>query len=132
MSDKIVLVTAPDDILIDGIRLLLVGLTSEQSQTVSNALLRSENLDYPLIVYAWQSLDDRDWLIDKKIKSDIIIFNADNETLELINGYMSAQPNSYYFGNLKDLHIVNKNAIYSAEDVLILLEKTLKTNYEIR
>lgn len=132
MSDKIILVTPPDDILIDGVRVLLVNLTPDQSQIISTSLLRLENLTYPLIVYTWKSSEDYNWLLDKKHKSNLIIFNADDISTELIIGYMSAQPNSYYFGNLKDLHRVNKNAIYSAEDVLTLLEKTVKTNYETR
>jgi hypothetical protein len=129
VSDKILVVTAPDDSPIDGIRILLVELNGEQSQFVSNALLTSDT-KYSIITYAWKMGDSIEWLLDKKIKSDIIIFNAGaqaNGAIELIIGYIAAHPNSYYFGTLRDLHLVNDRAIYNTNDILSLLEKTGKT-----
>jgi len=128
MSDKIILVTPPDDILVDGVRILLANLTPEQSQIISSSLLRLDNISFPIIVYSWKFTNNVEWMIDKKLKSDLIVFNADDTASEIIVGYLAAQPNSYYFGNLKDLHYVNKNAIYGVEDVLTLLEKTVKHN----
>ncbi len=125
MTDKILLVTAPDDSPIDGIRVLLVELNNEQSQIVSNALLTADT-KYSIITYAWKMGDSVEWLIDKKIKSDIIIFNADatpNGAIELIIGYIAAQPNSYYFGKLKSLAKANNSAIYTTDQILTLLEK---------
>jgi hypothetical protein len=125
MTDKILVVTAPDDSLIDGIRVLLVELNSDQSQVVSNALLTSDT-KYSIITYSWKMGDSIDWLIDKKTKSDIIIFNAEaeaNGAIELIIGYIAAQPNSYYFGNLKSLAKANDSAIYTTDQILSLLEK---------
>lgn len=130
MSDKILVVTAPDDSPIDGIRVLLVELNGEQSQIVSNALLTSDT-KYSIITYAWKMGDSVEWLLDKKNKSDIIIFNADvqnNGATELIIGYIAAQPQSYYFGTLRDLHLANDRAIYNTDDILSLLEKTVKHN----
>ena len=131
MTDKILLVTAPDDSPIDGIRVLLVELTSDQSQIVSNALLTADTR-YSIITYAWKMGDSVEWLLDKKIKSDIIIFNADatpNGAIELIIGYIAAQPNSYYFGNLKSLAKANDSAIYTTDQILSLLEKA-KNHYD--
>ena len=128
MSDKILVVTAPDDSPIDGIRVLLVELNGEQSQVVSNALLTSDT-KYSIITYAWKMGDSVEWLLDKKSKSDIIIFNADvqnNGAIELIIGYIAAQPQSYYFGTLRDLHLANNRAIYNTNDILSLLEKNGK------
>ena len=68
--------------------------------------------------------------MDKKHKSDVIIFNADSEN-DLIVGYMAAQKNSYYFGNLKILNVVNNSAIYNAEQLLELLEKKITNHDEI-
>jgi hypothetical protein len=130
VSDKILVVTAPDDSPIDGIRVLLVELNGEQSQIVSNALLTSDT-KYSIITYAWKMGDSVEWLLDKKNKSDIIIFNADvqnNGATELIIGYIAAQPQSYYFGTLRDLHLANDRAIYNTDDILSLLEKTVKHN----
>ena len=121
MTDKILVVTAPDDTLIDGIRVVLVELDQEQSQIVSNALLTA-NTRYSIITYAWKMGDSIEWLIDKKLKSDIVIFNADSRN-ELITGYIAAQPNSYYFGNLKSLAKANDSAIYTTDQILTLLEK---------
>lgn len=125
MTDKILVVTAPDDVLIDGIRILLVDLTQDQNQIVSKALL---NLEIPVTVisYSWNHRDTIDWVLDKKAKSDLIIFNADSDN-DLLVGYLSAHSNSHYFGILKDLHLVNNRAIYSVENVLTLLENISKT-----
>jgi hypothetical protein len=50
-----------------------------------------------------------------------------NGAIELIIGYIAAQPQSYYFGTLRDLHLANDRAIYNTNDILSLLEKTGKT-----
>lgn len=132
MSDKIILVTPPDDILIDGPRISLVNLSQDQSQTISKTLLSLENLEFPLIVYTWNFGDNIEWLFDKKLKSQLIIFNADSSNCENINGYLAAQPNSHYFGNLKDLHSVNKNAIYNVDNLLSIFERIINNYYETR
>ena len=127
MSDKILVVTPPDDILLQGIRIAHVDLTDEQGFFVSSSLL---NIDMPdtIINYVWKSGNPTDWLMDKLIKSDLIIFNADSTNQTLV-GWLAAQRNSYYFGNLKDLHLVNNRAIYSINDISTLLEKISK-HYE--
>jgi hypothetical protein len=123
MIDKIVLVTPPDDILVDGIRLLLVDVTIPQSQMVSSVLTQFETIP-TVVAYMWSSGDSIDWLIDKKHKSDIIIFNADSDN-DIVVGYLAAQPNSYYFGNLKLLSTVNRSAIYNTDQLYDLLEKLI-------
>ena len=128
MSDKILVVTAPDDTILDGIRILHVNLSEEQRQVVSNAMLNSE-VSHTIINYVWNNNDPVSWLLDKKSKCNIIIFNADvhsNGAIELIIGYIAAHPNSYYFGTLRDLHLVNDRAIYNTDDVVSLLEKNGK------
>jgi hypothetical protein len=127
MSDKILVVTSPDDTLLDGIRILHVDLTQEQSQLVSTALLESAT-NITVINYVWQLGAPVSWLLDKKAKSDIIFFNAD-ASVEMFVGYIAAHPNSYYFGNLRDLHLVNNRAIYNTEEIIHLLEK-VSNNYE--
>jgi len=128
MSDQILVVTPPDDTLLQGIRIVHVNLTEEQSSVVSNALFQT-TLPYTIVNYVWKMGDSVSWLIDKISKKDLIIFNADSPTngaIELIIGWVSAQPRSYYFGNLKDLHIVNNRAIYNTDDIINLLEKISK------
>jgi hypothetical protein len=125
MSDKILVVTAPDDTILDGMRILHVNLSEEQRQIVSNAMLSSEVSD-TIINYVWNSNDPVSWLLDKKSKCNFILFNADS-ALDLIVGYIAAHPQSYYFGTLRDLHLVNDRAIYNTDDVVSLLEKNGKT-----
>lgn len=125
MSDKVILITSPDDINIDGLRILAVNLYPEQSQILSDALLRIES-SVSIMIYIWKNGDPEEWLFDKKHKSQAVLFNADDQN-ELIVGYMAAQKKSYYFGNLRTLHDLNKSAIYSVEDcetfILSLLGK---------
>ncbi len=125
MSDRILVITPPDDTLLQGIRIMHVGLTEEQSSIISTALLQTE-LPNTIINYVWQMGNRVDWLLDKISKSDLVIFNADGPAdpgRDVIIGWTAAQPQSYYFGNLKDLHLANDHAIYSVDDVLNLLEK---------
>ena len=129
MTDKILVITSPDDTLLDGIRVLHVQLTEEQRQIVSSAML-SATTPYNIINYVWNMGDPISWLLDKHTKCDVILFNADvqsNGAIELIIGYIAAQPQSYYFGILRDLHLVNDRAIYTTNDILSLLEKNGKT-----
>ena len=131
MSDKILVVTSPDDTLLQGIRITHVNLTDEQSNIVSSALLQT-TLSHTLINYVWRMGEPVTWLLDKIAKSDLVIFNANGPAdpgKEIIIGWTAAQPQSYYFGDLKDLHHANKNAIYSVDDILNLLERISK-NYE--
>jgi hypothetical protein len=133
MTEKVVLVTPPDDVLQDGIRVLLVDLTQDQTSILSDALKQLPP-DYHTtgVIYVWNSWSDTntDWLIEKKQKSNVIVFNAESDN-QLIVGYMAAQPNAYYFGTLKSLHSANSYAIYNTDQVIQLLETTLAKN-EIR
>ncbi len=128
MSDRILVVTPPDDTLLQGIRVTHVELTEEQSSIVSEALLQSTS-PHTIINYVWKMGNSVEWLLDKVSKSDLIIFNADstiNGAIELILGWVAAQPNAYYFGNLRDLHLANDCVIYNSDDILNLLEKVTK------
>jgi len=131
MTDKIIVVTPPDDIALDGIRILAVNLAQEQGQIISNALLQFDNFNFNIINYVWNTGNDIAWLLDKKIKSDLIIFNA-NVDDNTITGYLAAHSKSYYFGTLKDLHLANNRAIYTTEDVLNLLEINVKKHEQTR
>jgi hypothetical protein len=116
IPNKVILVTEPDDISVDGIRILMVDLDQDQTQIISEALV--ELNDTPTIIsYVWNSSNSTEWLFDKKHKSDLIIFNADSEN-HLIIGYLAAQKNSYYFGNLKLLQKVNNSAIYDVNSCI--------------
>jgi hypothetical protein len=130
MSDKILVVTQPDDTLINGIRILHVELNEEQSMIVSSALMNS-NTQHTVVNYVWKMGDSVEWLMDKVIKSNFILFNPDNPNngaTDLIIGYIAAQPNSYYFGNLRDLNLVNKSVIYNSDQIINILENHTNKN----
>lgn len=124
MSDKVIIVTPPDDIPVDGLRILLVDLTPDQTNIISQSLTRLETIP-TTITYVWNTSNDISWLLDKKHKSFLIFFNADSEN-DAIIGYMAAQANSYYFGNLKSLSQVNQNAIYDTEQIFNLMENIIQ------
>lgn len=124
MSDKVLIVTDPDDVLVDGLRILLVDLNLTQTQYISDVLTKLDSIP-TTVLYMWNSNNNTEWLLDKKHKSDLIIFNADSEN-DVIIGYMAAQTNSYYFGTLKSLSAVNKSAIYSTDQISEILENEIK------
>lgn len=123
MTDRVIIVTPPDDIEIDGIRILLVDLFQTQTQILS-AAYNTLSTQHTIINYIWRNGDPVEWLINKKHRSDIVIFNADSNN-ELIVGYLAAQSNSYYFGNLKLLSSANTSAIYNDSQSLDIIEKIL-------
>ncbi len=128
MTDKILIVTPPDDILLDGIRITHIQLTEEQNSIISSALMNCK-LPHTIINYVWKMGDRVDWLLDKIAKSDLVFFNADGPVdpgKDVIIGWAAAQPQSYYFGTLRDLHLANDRVIYNSDDILNLLEKISK------
>jgi hypothetical protein len=123
--DNILVVTPPDDIHTDGFRLLLVDLTPDQSQIVSDSLLQLKSLP-SVVVYSWKSDDLDEWLLQKKKKSDLIIFNADSSK-HLLIGYLSAQINTYYFGTLRTLSTVNNRVLLNTDQCIELLDSYIAT-----
>lgn len=126
MTEKILVVNSPDDVFDDGFRILAVDLDRNQSELISSNLL--EIAKNKIILYTWMHLESTAWLLDKKNKSDIIIFNAESVN-QYIVGYMSAQPDAYYFGTLRDLNIVNNNILLNKDSSLDMINHYLG-NYE--
>lgn len=124
-SEKILLVSAPDDVLEDAIRILVVDLDKHQSNIFSQALL-THNQPVKSIIYNWVCGEDINWLFDKCLKSDVIVFNADSINQTLV-GYLAGRRNSYYFGTLKTLQVVNKSAIYDMHQCCEILERNFET-----
>jgi len=119
MNNKITMVTSPDDILQDGFRILTYGLTPDQSNLLSTALLKTNKPH--IIVYIDNGQNDDQWVLDKKAKSSIIYFNAESFNQTMV-GYLAAQPNSYYFGNLPSISNANINKLNSIDAI----EKTME------
>lgn len=125
MTNKVVVVTPPDNFsLQEGFRILCVDLTTEQSQIVSNSVKLLEFKEN-VIIYVWKKDMEFEWLVDKKQRSQLVLFNADSENL-LITGYLAAQPLSHYFGNLKTLHKINSNIVYDKFQLINVLENLNK------
>lgn len=120
MTNQITLVTAPDDILVDGIRILAYDLLPDQSKILSDAL-QSLNIDIDVITYIAKSSDDPSWVLDKKQKCSIIVLNAESQDQTMV-GYLAAQPSSFYFGNLRSINIVNNKCINSKETITTIME----------
>lgn len=126
MTSKILVVNSPDDVIEDGFRLLVVDLEKSQGEIISSVLL--DVAKSTIILYTWCNTENISWLFDKKNKSDLIIFNAESLNQTII-GYISAQPNSYYFGVLRDLNIVNSNVILDKESSFNIIQTHIG-NYE--
>ena len=127
IGNKLILVTPPDDISTDGLRILLVGIQQERTNLISSALTQLPSIPNT-VLYLWNTGNDIEWLLDKKRKSHLIIFDVDNLPGELV-GYLAAQINSYYFGHIRELGIINNNSILDVNQCYELLENTI-TTYE--
>jgi hypothetical protein len=128
MTDKITIVTDPDDVFEQGLRLLIVDLTQDQSLIISNALTQLNSLS-KIIAYSWKTGDSIVWLLDKIYKSNIIVFNADSDPL--ITGYLAGKENSYYFGDLKHLNLVNKSVLFDVEQCIEVFDNYMDRNGKI-
>lgn len=126
VKDRILIATDPDDILHDGFRILAVDLDQSHSDIVSSSLLELSQVN--VILYVWKSTDNIEWLLDKKNKSDLIIFNAESSNQTVV-GYMAAQPRSCYFGILRDLNIVNNSVLLDKTRCRNIIEISIG-NYE--
>lgn len=124
MTEKVILVTDPDDIHENGFRLLLVDLSIDQSDIVSRALTTLDT-NITVIIYNYTNRDNLDWLIDKVRKCNKIIFNAESIDQTLV-GYFSSYDNSSYFGNLRSLNKVNTSVIYDTDCCKNILEKAIE------
>lgn len=128
MTDKILIVTPPDDTFVQGIRITHVNLSPAQSQIVSQGLLAIQS-KHNIINYVWQYGDPVSWLLNASAKSNLLIFNADNEQhkeIDQLIGYIAADPKSHYFGMLRDLHIANDRVLLNSDDVINLVEKAFQ------
>jgi hypothetical protein len=120
VKNKITIITSPDDISQDGVRILVYGCKEEHTLLISSVIYQLEECK-PTIIYVSNGQNDSEWALDKKLKCSIIIFNADADDQTMI-GYLAAQSNSYYFGQLRTLDVVNSNRIDSKEQLTKIME----------
>lgn len=124
-NDKIILVSNPDDVLVDGFRILLFDLDGPQGEIFTRAITSLDDVPHT-VIYTFSYGQDSDWLLDKYHQADLIIFNADSLN-DLMVGFFAGKRNSYYFGNLKTLNQVNKSVIHGVDDC----QELLSTKYRI-
>jgi hypothetical protein len=120
VNNKITIITPPDDVLQDGVRILCYGLEKEQTLLISSIIYSLEECK-PTIIYVSNGQNDCEWVLDKKQKCSIIIFNAESQDQTMI-GYLSAQSNSYYFGELRTLSSANINKINEKQQLTKIME----------
>jgi len=120
VKNKITIITPPDDILQDGVRILCYGLEKEQTLLISSIIYNLEECK-PTIIYVSNGQNDSEWVLDKKQKCSIIIFNAESQDQTMV-GYLSAQTNSYYFGELRSLSSANNNKINEKQKLTKIME----------
>ena len=97
---------------------------TEQIKLVNKLI--AEDADFEnVIIYIWKTGDDIEWLLDKKLKSNLIIVNSDCDD-QITVGYMIAQANSCYFGTLKNFSKANANAIYDVDQITNILERKIR------
>jgi hypothetical protein len=124
MADKILLISYPDDLMVQGFRILVFDLSEPQSQIFSQSVL-SLNTNVSCLVYNADVNTDMPWLSDKIIKSNLIIYNAESDN-QLLVGYLSAKSNSYYFGTLRDLSSMVVSQIFDSKQLKEILERKLE------
>lgn len=113
MTDRITVVTDPDDVFQPGFRILTVDLTVEQLDEVSKSLKNLETQE-DVVVYVWKVGSDINWLLDKIYKSNSIIFNADSTDQTLV-GFLASKNKSAYFGELRSIKEVNKSVVFNCD-----------------
>jgi len=121
--NKVYLVTAPDDVTYDSKKIICVGLDETQKEIVSQALQRFKTMP-TTVLYVWSNGESQEWLLDKKQKCDLIIFNANNEDKSLV-GYFAAHDKAYYMGELGMLSRVNNRVIYDTDECHKLIEEKI-------
>jgi len=124
MTNKVSLVTDPDDVLEDSFRILLVGLNQTQTSIISDSLHKTAEMPN-VVIYIWNN-ESLEWLFDKKNKSHLIVFNAEADNGELV-GYFAAYNKAHYFGILKSLGIINNRVIHDSDEFSIILQKYIIT-----
>ena len=123
MKNRITIVTAPDDVLVDGKRILAYSLSVEQKKIISDMLYNFEQ-HANTIIYVANGQEDPRWVLDKKQKCSIIIYNAEAIDQTMV-GYLAAQANSFYFGELRAINSINENRIQDEAQLKNIMEDCL-------
>jgi len=120
--NKVFLVTAPDDVTYDAKKIICVDLDEPQREIVSQTLQRFDTVP-TTVLYVWNNNESQEeWLLDKKQKCDLILFNANSENKALV-GYFAAHDNAYYIGELGTLSYVTNRVIHDTDQCHQLIKE---------
>jgi hypothetical protein len=123
VSSKIFVITDPDDVEYDALRIVAVDLAPEQSYSLSE-VLKTIQTNRDINLYVYSNLDDVAWLIDKSNKADYIFANPQSDDQQIV-GYIASKRQSYFFGDTKITKALNKRSVLSHEHITEILRKEL-------
>ena len=123
MNRKISLITAPDDLEFDAIRILAVCLSPDQSNTLSDVLKVLE-VEKDINLYIYNHADDLYWLVDKAHKADIIFVNGALEN-QKVAGWLASKRQSCFFDDAPLHKALNNTIVYSKEQIELAIRKAL-------
>ena len=123
MSSKIFVITDPDDVEYDALRIVAVDLAPEQSHSLSE-VLKTIQIDKDINLYVYSNSDDVAWLIDKSNKADYIFANPQSDDQQIV-GYIASKRQSHFFGETKITKSLNKTPILCQEQITETLRKEI-------
>ena len=123
MSSKIFVITDPDDVEYDALRIVAVDLAPKQSYSLSE-VLKTIQIDKDINLYVYSNSDDVAWLIDKSNKADYIFANPQSDDQQIV-GYIASKRQSHFFGETKITKALNKRSVLSQEHIVEILRKEL-------
>lgn len=123
MNSKIVLITAPDDVEYDALKIAAVDLAPEQSEALSQ-VVKLIDIDRDINLYVYNLWDDLKWIIDKASKADIVFANAGSDNQQLI-GFLASKRHTHLFGESTLSKALNKEPVFSQEQIEHIIGKEL-------
>ena len=117
------MITDPDDVEYDALRIVAVDLAPDQSHSLSE-VLKTIQIDKDINLYVYSNSDDIAWLIDKSIKADYIFANPQSDDQHLV-GYIASKRQSHFFGETKITKALNKKSVLSQDHIVEILRKEL-------
>ena len=123
MNSKIVLITAPDDVEYDALKIAAVDLAPEQSESLSQ-VVKNLDIDRDINLYVYNLWDDLKWIIDKSSKADIVFANAGSDNQQLL-GFLASKRHTHLFGESALGKALNKEPVFSQQQLEHILGKEL-------
>ena len=97
------------------------NLDQNQTQHFTKPLMEVADIT-PVICYFWNQEHSDQWLLDKIVKSDLIVYNAESEFRELV-GFMKTHKKAYSIGNDRFFPDYNQRKINSYDQITNIVLK---------